>query len=49
MRPVGSAGLTFSSLRRTTRPVTLITLSSRRPSAVRNAAESGVNTTCVTP
>ena len=37
-RPVGSAGLTFSSVRPTTVPATLMTLSSRTASAAANAA-----------
>ena len=47
--PVASFGLTVSSLRATTRPVTVSTLSSRAPSASAKNASSGWNTIWVMP
>ena len=44
MRPVGSAGLMFSSVRAMTLPDTWMTLSSFTVSAALNASESGVKT-----
>ena len=47
--PVGSFGFTVPASRRTTVPVTVMTLSGRTRSTVSKAAEPAANTICVRP